>query len=74
MNRILDHICDHPRQRAVEYDDEACRWEVACPDCGRRTTFSQAGWRLWQRAHAPARPPALLVGVEAAESGRAPRV
>ncbi|MCO5171100.1 MAG: hypothetical protein M9894_32655 [Planctomycetes bacterium] len=74
MNRIRGYVCDHPRLRAVDYDDEAFQWEVTCADCGRRSTLSQAEWRLWQRAHAPARPAALVVGHDVAESGRAPRV
>ena len=75
MNRIRDLVpCGHPRLRAVDYDDEACCWMVVCADCAATLSLTQREWAAWARAHAPARPAALVVvGDEPAESGRAPR-
>lgn len=72
MNRIRSYICDHPRLRAVDYD-EAYHWQVHCPDCGFDGRMTQAEWRARRtKALSPALSK-LLVKDEGAESGRAVR-
>jgi hypothetical protein len=72
MNRIQSYVCDHPRLRAVDYD-ETYHWTVACPDCGHSGRMTQAEWRLRRKGLTPALSK-LLIKDEGADSGRAVRV
>jgi hypothetical protein len=37
--------CAHGTLRAKDYDDESCRWEIECADCGEIRRLTQKEWR-----------------------------
>lgn len=61
--------CAHGTLKTRDYDDEACRWEIECLDCGHVKRLTHAQWRKLLTDSAPS-PELIEITDPGIESGR----